>query len=60
MDFAKVPIGFGLALAQTEAAMTAYASMGEEQKQLVLEKARCVRSEWEMQQIVYTLANSPM
>lgn len=60
MDFAKVPIGFGMALAQNEAAMAAYASMGREQKQQVLEKARNARSEWEMQQIVYTLANSPM
>lgn len=60
MDFAKVPIGFGMALAQNNAAMAAYASMGEEQKRQVLEKARNARSDWDMQQIVYTLANSPM
>lgn len=60
MDFAKVPVGFGMALAQNRTAMTAYAAMGDEQKQLVLEKARHARSEQEMQQIVDTLANSPM
>lgn len=60
MDFAKVPIGFGMALAQNETAMAAYAGMGAEQKQAVLNKARGARSEQEMQQIVDTLANSPM
>lgn len=60
MDFAKVPIGFGLALAQNEAAMAAYAGMGEEQKRRVIEKARHARSEQEMRQVVETLANSPM
>lgn len=60
MDFVKVPVGFSMALAQNKLAMSVYASMGQEQKELVLEKARNARSEWDMQQIVYTLANSPM
>lgn len=60
MDFAKVPIGFGMALAQNETAMAVYAGMGPQQKQAVLEKARRARSEREMEQIVSTLANSPM
>lgn len=60
MDFTKVPIGFGLALAQNEAAMAAYAGMGEAQKRQVIEKARHARSEQEMRQVVDTLANSPM
>ena len=60
MDFAKVPIGFGMALARNETAMSVYARMGQQEKQAVLEKARGARSEREMEQIVATLANSPM
>ena len=33
MDFYKVPIGFGMALAQNAAAMTRYAHLTESQKQ---------------------------
>lgn len=32
MDFYKVPIGFGMALAVNEPAMNTYAKMSEEQK----------------------------
>ena len=60
MDLTKVPAGFSMALAQNSAAMDAYAAMDPEAKRLVLEKARSARSQWEMQQVVYTLANSPM
>lgn len=60
MDFAQVPVGFGMALAQNEAAMAAYGAMDKAQKQMILEKARHARSEAQMQQIVDTLANSPM
>lgn len=56
MDFAKVPIGFGMALAQNENAMNAYAVMTKEQKQHVLEKAHSARSEKEMRQIISDLA----
>ena len=60
MDLTKVPAGFALALAQNELAMTVFSRMGDREKALVLEKARHARSEWEMKQIAYTLANSPM
>ena len=60
MDFVKVPVGFGMLLAQNEMAMAVYAGMAIREKQMVLEKARHARSEGEMQQIVDTLANSPM
>lgn len=56
MDFYKVPIGFGMALAMNAPAMEAYAAMTEEQKQAVLNKAHNARSEKEMQQIVAGLA----
>ena len=56
----KVPVGFGMALGQNELALSVYASMAPAQTAAVLEKARRARSGEEMQQIVDTLANSPM
>lgn len=60
MDFAKLPIGFAMALAQNEAAMQRYALMPEPEKQAVLGKARGARSEREMNQIVSGIAGSTM
>ncbi len=56
MDFGSVPLGFGMALAQNEAAVNAYAVMTKEQKKAVLEKAHKARSKQEMRQIVSDLA----
>ena len=55
MDFYKVPIGFGMALAMHHPAMEAYAAMTEQQKQAILSKAHNARSEKEMQQIVSSI-----
>ena len=55
MDFYKVPIGFGMALAVNQPAMNAYAAMTEEQKQALLNKAHHARSEKEMHNIVNSL-----
>ena len=52
MDFSKVPVGFGMALAMNAPAMAAYAAMTEQQRQAVLNKAHNARSEEEMQQII--------
>ena len=60
MDFYKVPIGFGMALAVHEPAMTAYSAMTEEQKQAILNKAHNVRSEKEMHDLVAPLANGKL
>ena len=57
MDFYKVPIGFGMALAVNEPALNAYSAMSEEQKQDILKKAHNVRSEKEMHDLVNSLAN---
>ena len=57
MDFYKIPIGFGLALAQNTAAMNRYAHLSEPQKQDILNKAHNVRSEKEMHDLVNSLAN---
>lgn len=56
MDFYKVPIGFGMALAMNPAALNAYSAMTEEQKQAVLRNAHNARSEREMHQIVSGIA----
>lgn len=56
MDFYKVPIGFGMALAMNQPAMNAYAAMTTGQKQAILNKAHNVRSEREMQDLVASLA----
>ena len=60
MDFYKVPIGFGMALAMNQPAMNAYAAMTENQKQAVVNKAHNVRSEKEMYSLVANLANGIM
>ena len=57
MDFYKVPIGFGMALAQNTAAMNRYAHLSESQKQDILNKAHNVRSEREMHDLVNSLAH---
>ena len=60
MDFYKVPIGFGMALAMNEVAMTKYAAMTEQQKQTVLDKAHNVSTEKEMHDLVESLAHGSM
>lgn len=55
MDFYKVPIGFGMALAMNPPALNAYSAMTEDQKQTILSKAHQARSESEMHQIVNSL-----
>jgi len=56
MDFYKVPIGFGMALAKNESAMAAYAAMTAQQKQAILDKAHHASSEKEMHRIVAEIA----
>lgn len=57
MDFYKVPLGFGMVLAQNFNAMNAYSKMTEEQKQKIVAKAHNARSEKEMHDLVGSLAN---
>ena len=56
MDFYKVPVGFGMALAMNEPAMAAYSAMSEENKQTILDRAHKARSEEEMHRIVNSIA----
>ena len=60
MDFYKVPIGFGMALAMNPPALNAYSAMTEEQKQAILNKAHNARSEKEMHNLVAMLGNGTM
>ena len=60
MDFYKVPIGFGLALAMNPMPMNTYSAMTEEQKRAVLDRAHNARSEEEMHGIVDSLAGRRM
>lgn len=58
MDFYKIPIGFGLALAANTAAMNRYAQLSEAQKQDILNRAHNVRSEKEIRELVTALART--
>ena len=60
MDFSEVPIGFGMALAQNEEAVNAYAMMTREQKNAILARAHNARSEADMHALVEALANGTM
>ena len=57
MDFYKVPLGFGMALAQNFNAMNVYSAMTEEQKKAILDRAHNAHSEKEMHDIVNSLVN---
>lgn len=56
MDFAKVPIGFGMELAQDEMAMQRYSILSKEEKRAILKRAHNARSEKEMREIVMSIA----
>ena len=57
MDFNNMPVGFGLALSQNEAAMIRYAHLDEASKKQLLEQAHNARSEKDMYSLVASLAN---
>ena len=60
MDFYKVPLGFGMALAMNANALNAYSAMTEAQKQAILDKAHNARSEHEMHNLVASLVHPAM
>lgn len=57
MEGKELPLGFGMALAQNEAAMQQFESMTDSEKQAVLQQARGVNSKREMQQLVAGIVN---
>ncbi|MGM9537742.1 MAG: hypothetical protein ACI3VN_05370 [Candidatus Onthomonas sp.] len=55
MSKIELPLGFGMALAQNEAAMQRFEAMNEAEKQAFLQRTHNVRSKAEMQQLVASL-----
>lgn len=55
MDYYKVPIGFGMALAMNPPALNTYSAMTEEQKQEILKRAHNAHSDKEMHDLVNSL-----
>ncbi len=55
MDYYKVPIGFGMALAMNPDALNAYSAMNDAEKQNILSRAHNAGSEREMHQIVNSI-----
>ena len=52
MDFAKLPVGFAMALAQNTPALERFGQMSQAQRQTYIDRAKSARSEREMEQIV--------
>lgn len=57
MENNMLPLGFGMALAQNEAAMKRFESMTEAEKQALIQRTHQVRSKREMQQLVNQLTD---
>ena len=55
MSKIELPLGFGMALAQNEAAMQEFEGMTEAEKQAFLQRTHNVCSKAEMQQLVASL-----
>ncbi len=60
VDFYKVPLGFGMALAMNFQAMNAYSAMSDQERQAILDKAHNASSEEEMHRIVNSLVPNQM
>lgn len=52
MNGKELPLGFGMALAQNEAAMKKFESLPETERQAVVEQAHHVHSKREMRQLI--------
>lgn len=57
MESNALPLGFGMALAQNEAAMKKFESMTEAEKQSVIQRTHQVKSKREMQKLVSDLTD---
>ena len=55
MNITGIPIEFGMALAQNEEAMNAFAMMTKAEKQAIWKKAYVARSAQDMQRIVNSI-----
>lgn len=52
MEHMELPLGFGMALAQNEAAMKQFESLTDAEKQAVIQQTHNVHSKREMRQLV--------
>ena len=57
MDFAKLPVGFSMALAQNTPALERFGQMTHQQRQTFIDRAHNARSEREMEQIVSSIVS---
>lgn len=55
MSKIELPLGFGMALAQDEAAMKRFESLTDAEKQAILKRTHSVHSKQEMRQLVSSL-----
>lgn len=55
MDYYKVPVGFGMALAMNPHALNVYSAMTEEQQQAILSRAHNAHSQQEMHEIINSI-----
>ncbi len=56
VHFTDLPLGFGMALAQSEPAMQGYAGLTEAEKEQIILRCKDVKTKAEMQKIVDSLA----
>lgn len=56
MEFEKLPVGFAMALAQNRSAMENFASLSNDRKQTIIDRAHTVHDKSEVRQIVSELA----
>lgn len=56
MDIGSLPLGFGMALAQNEAAMKSFESLSEIEKEAIVQRTHQVNSKLEMRGLVASLA----
>ena len=56
MDIGSLPLGFGMALAQNEAAMKSFESLSEIEKEAIVQRTHQVNSKREMRSLVASLA----
>lgn len=57
MEKTELPLGFGMALAQNEAAMQHFESLSEDEKAAIIEQTHTVSSKREMRQLVKSLTD---
>lgn len=56
MKFDELPLGLGMALAQEPEALAAFGKLSDDRKASIIQRAHCVNSKEEMQELVKSLA----